>query len=313
MSSELITKSVWKELTRAAKKSRRASLAAVAYFGRGASKLLPLRPKSRLVVDAGEAAVKSGQTCPAELLKLQKIGVRIFSAPNLHAKLFVFGQRAFIGSTNVSNRSANMLIEALLATTDAEAVKAARTFAKDLCVHELGPDALQMLQLIYRPPRVPGNRATPRRSRVTKNRIELPKLRIAQLTEGFIPDGSESAQESGERAAISKRQHRRTHEVQDFWWTGNCPFRVRDTVVQVLKEEDGRKFVSPPGNVLHLRHWRRGRKRVTFVYLEVPNRRRVLLGRLAKQLGYGAKKRLGKGGQVRDADLAKKLLTAWDR
>ena len=184
MSSELIVDDIWKQLTRAAKATRAPSLAAVAYFGKGASKLLPLCRNSRLIVDASELAVKSGQTCPAELSRLQKTGVRIFSVPNLHAKLFVFGRRLFIGSTNASNRSANTLIEAIVTTTDSDAVRAARKFVKDLCVHELGPDALHELQSVYRPPRILGARAPRRKSSNTRNRIALPRIRIAQLTEG---------------------------------------------------------------------------------------------------------------------------------
>jgi len=48
---------------------------AVAYFGKGASRLLPLTAGSRLVVDASECAVASGQTCPADLIKLVARGV----------------------------------------------------------------------------------------------------------------------------------------------------------------------------------------------------------------------------------------------
>jgi hypothetical protein len=40
-----------------------------------------LRAGSRLVVDASENAVKSGQTHPADLKKLQNRGVVIYSYP----------------------------------------------------------------------------------------------------------------------------------------------------------------------------------------------------------------------------------------
>ena len=74
--SDLLTDRIWQSLTSSAKKCRKPSFVAVAYFGKGASKLLPLRPNSRLVVDASENAVKSGQTCPAELKS--SCDVRIF-------------------------------------------------------------------------------------------------------------------------------------------------------------------------------------------------------------------------------------------
>lgn len=311
MSTELITVGIWKQVTRAANKLRRASLVAVAYFGKGASKLLPLKPRSRLVVDASELAVKSGQTCPAELLKLQKLGVRIFSVPNLHAKLFVFGSRAYIGSTNASNRSANTLIEAIIATTEPEAVQAARRFIKDLCIHELGEEALKALDKIYRMLRIAGNKRQKRKSARDIVKAELPKLRIQQLDLGYPPEGSEETEAAGERAARRKRTKPRTHVLDEIWWSGNPPFAVGDTILQVVTEDNGRVYVAPAGNVIHTRKWRRGNKRATFTFLEVPNRRRKLRDRLAKQLGYGAKKQLMQNGRVRNANLVEKLLAAW--
>src|SRR5712664_1556260 len=117
MTSTLLTHRIWPTLTAAAKGARVKPAVAVAYFGQGAAKLLPLPNGSWLVVDASESAVKSGQTCPAELKKLLKRGVRIYSRKNLHAKIFVFGPKAFIGSANVSRNSASMLHEAVVAIT----------------------------------------------------------------------------------------------------------------------------------------------------------------------------------------------------
>src|SRR5438132_14212299 len=112
MTIVLLTTNIWRTLT-AATKTRTKPVVAVAYFGQGAAKLLPLPSGSRLVVDASEGAVKSGQTCPAELSKLLNRGVRIYSRQNLHAKIFVFGTKVFVGSANVSQRSASILREAM--------------------------------------------------------------------------------------------------------------------------------------------------------------------------------------------------------
>jgi hypothetical protein len=156
MTNHLLTADVWTPLTSAAKKSRNPAYAGVAYFGQGASKLLPLPAKSHLVVDASEGAVKSGQTCPADLRRLQKRGVVIYSAPRLHAKVYVFDGFAFIGSANVSDRSAGTLIEAMLRITDHKVISAAREFVRSLCLNELGPGTIDRLQRIYRPPYIPG-------------------------------------------------------------------------------------------------------------------------------------------------------------
>jgi phosphatidylserine/phosphatidylglycerophosphate/cardiolipin synthase-like enzyme len=56
-------------------------------------------------VDASEAAVQAGQTCPASLSSMLKRGVQVFSREGLHAKVFVFGTTAYIGSANVSGNS----------------------------------------------------------------------------------------------------------------------------------------------------------------------------------------------------------------
>jgi phosphatidylserine/phosphatidylglycerophosphate/cardiolipin synthase-like enzyme len=78
MTAQFITRGVWKSITASAKAARKPALVAVAYFGQGASKLMRLPAGSRLVVDASEGAVKSGQTHPADLIRLQKRGVVIY-------------------------------------------------------------------------------------------------------------------------------------------------------------------------------------------------------------------------------------------
>ena len=110
---QLITETPWAALTRAVKKSPDKCQVAVAYFGQGASKLLPLRKGSVLVLNFSEGNIKSGAVCPAEVLILIKKGVEVHSVENLHAKVFVIGQSAYVGSTNVSKGSAGILIEAV--------------------------------------------------------------------------------------------------------------------------------------------------------------------------------------------------------
>jgi phosphatidylserine/phosphatidylglycerophosphate/cardiolipin synthase-like enzyme len=135
----LLTTEIWRSITAAARHSRKPSFVAAAYFGKGASNLLPLRTNSRLVVDASEAAVKSGATHPADLRRMQKRGVIIYSVPNLHAKVYAFDDFAFVGSANVSNHSAGTLVEAMIRTSDPTAIRSVRTFVQGLCSNELSP------------------------------------------------------------------------------------------------------------------------------------------------------------------------------
>lgn len=313
MRSKLVTAGVWKSLTSTAKAARTPAYVAVAYFGQGASKLLPLPPNSRLVVDASDGAVKSGQTCPVDLRRMQKRGVVIYSAPSLHGKVFVFGNVAFVGSTNVSNRSAGVLIEAALRTTDRQVVRSAKKFVDGLCLNELSPGTIDRLKRIYRPPHMPGGGA--RAGRNLKNtRPELPRLFMAQLEDVAPPAGSESTLEKGFRIAKSRRKHGRTYAFDYLWWSGSCSMREGDKVVQVLEENSGRHFVASPADILYTRTWRKNGRQITFVYFEHPDVRRISLEKLARRLGYGAKKKLSRtSGLVRNREFAEKLLGNWSQ
>jgi phosphatidylserine/phosphatidylglycerophosphate/cardiolipin synthase-like enzyme len=172
MTSQFVSKGAWKLLTAGAKSSRKPTLCAVAYNGKGASKLLPLPSGSRLVVNASEHAVKKGQTHPRDLKNLQSRGVVIFSNPSLHAKVFIFENVAFIGSTNVSNRSAEILTEAVVKTSDRAVIRSAKAFIKGLCLDEMGSDRLDKLQKLYLPPQLPGGGASPK-----QERTRFPRLR----------------------------------------------------------------------------------------------------------------------------------------
>ncbi|SRR6266481_5040672 len=309
--SQLLTSDIWKSITSAAKRSRKPSYVAVAYFGKGASKLLPLRTNSRLVVDASENAVKSGQTHPADLKSLQKRGVIIYSVPNLHAKIYVFDDMAIVGSANVSNRSAGTLIESVLRTVDRGIVRSAKSFVESLCLHELSPGTLDRLQKIYRSPRIPGGTAKRTKNPRQRTRAELPRLFLTQLVRSDPPAGSEAAEEKGYQAARSRRKHGRNYILEQFNWSGDAPFRNGDKVIQVVKEEDGRRLIDAPGDIIHTRRWQRNGRRVMFVYLEMPKVRRTSLEKLARRFGYGAKKKLHRNGLVRNREFAESLLGNW--
>lgn len=146
MSAQFITADVWGALSKAARRSKKPAYVSVAYFGKGAADLLHLPAKSRLVVDASEAAVKQGQTNPAKLRRMRRRRVAVYSVQNLHARVFAFDTAVFIGSANVSKHSASVLQEAVLRVTDAAVLKAARDFVTELCLEPLGPKELMRLQ-----------------------------------------------------------------------------------------------------------------------------------------------------------------------
>ena len=310
MNTDFVSDGVWKAITSAAKRSRKPALVAVAYFAKGASKLLPLPPGSRLVVDASEGAVKSGQTFPADLKRLQKRGVVIYSYPDLHAKVYAFDGFAFVGSANVSNSSSSRLTEAVIRTTERHIVRSAKSFVQGLCLDELSPGRLGKLAGIYRPPRMPGGGRRPANAPRRRSHSAFPRILLAQLIMKEIPDGFEEAEAAGLSIAKSRQQNKRKYKVDSFWWTGVCPFREKDKVVRVTEMMGGGRLIDRPADVIYTRTKVKEGKRITFVYIEGPDVRRISLDKLARRIGRGAKKRLQRGGLVRNRVFADELLAS---
>ena len=311
MSTVFVSQEIWPQLTRAVRSSRQACAVAVAYFGKGASSLLPLARGSRLVVDASERAVASGQTCPADLIKLVKRGVTVYSVPNLHAKVFVLGRAAYIGSANASSRSAAQLVEAVIRTTDRKAVRAARKFVHDHCLHELTPDFLKELAKLYRPPLIPGGKKGKRATIGISRHPTLPRLFIAQIRLQDWPEDLERLHDKGLSVAKKRREHPRSFELESFRWSGKCAYRTGDKIVQIIDMGRGKRLATVPANVLYVRADRYKDRQVTFVFVERPVRRRRSVEALARTLGSRALRRLKKSGIVRDPDFAQALLNAW--
>ena len=275
--------------------------------------MLPLPQGSRLVVDASEGTVKQGMTCPAELIKLHKAGVVIHSVPNLHAKIYVTGREAFVGSANVSGRSADALIEALLHTTERNAVAEAREFVNGLCLYPIGIEQLQELAKLYEPPSFQrGGRLKGRAGNTKKVAPEIPELRVARIsTTAPWPDDEEDMRTKAARAAVRVRQFEdTTHKLDEFRWAGTCLFEKGQLVIRVLKDGD-REWVYPAGHVLHVE--KHPVKATSYIHIEYPNRRRKSLERVAAQLSIGGAKALARSGRVNNLELVRSLLGLWDQ
>ena len=115
----------WSRITTLAKRSARTRVA-VPYLHGEANRMLPLKAADVLKVN-----IMSCQVNPDELRAYRRKGVKLYTAPNLHAKVFVFGNTAIIGSTNVSSSSETRLREAVVETTDPSVVASARKFIEE--------------------------------------------------------------------------------------------------------------------------------------------------------------------------------------
>jgi hypothetical protein len=202
------------------------------------------------------------------------------------------------------------LIEALIATTDFDTVSEAKNFVRNLCLHELGPEELGRLQKLYRPPHIIGMHF---RRKKRKDIVIHPTLRrtlLAQLHRMSPPERSEEVLETGRKIAKKRMDEPQRHNLDYFWWEGECPFHDGDIVIQITKENSGHRLVSPPGTVVYTKTWKRGIETTTFIYIELPVKRRISLEQLSKWMGSSSKGRLSRNGQV-SKDFAQRLISAW--
>jgi hypothetical protein len=236
-------------------------------------------------------------------------GVSVYSVPNLHAKVFVVGRTAYIGSTNVSKNSAEELIEAAVRTTEPGVVSRAREFVNDHCLHELTPELLKQLAVLYRPPQVPGGGKW--RPKDTSSRPTLPRLLLVQLELVDLSKHEQQLHDKGLVVAKKRRKHPRSWAMDDFRHYGKNSYMPGDVVIQVTDEGNRRVMVSPPGNVIHVLPPRQdGNRTVSFVYLERPDRNRRPLKSLARAVGC-LHSELRRDRVIRDLALKQTLLKAW--
>jgi hypothetical protein len=312
MGTELVVGDVWTRLTRAHRKGRRGAWVAVAYFGKGAARLLRLRKGNQLVVDASDNAIKGGLTCPDDLITLSKKGVRIFSVANLHAKVYVLGTTALIGSANASQHSARTLVEAMLLTTDRKVVERSKAFVRSIAKNELGPEQLQRLRKLYRPPQRPLGGAR-RKNKRQGLRVDasLPAIRLVRLVPATWSERDWTEHDAGIAIAGRRREHR-SWKLDDFQWFGTPTFERGEKIMRVTREDSGLELVDPPATVLYVRSYPYKNGRASLVFLEGPHRRRRALRHVAKQLGRGGRKRLKRGGRLR-RETSDKLYDIWKK
>ena len=314
MLSTLIIGSVWGRIKKLSK-SPSSALAAVPYFGCGASDLLKLREGSLLVVKFDREAIGSGQVDPREIVKAIKRGVRVHSCSNLHAKVYVFGNTAVIGSANVSRHSESNLLEACVETTERKVVSSAKRFIRSLLGDKVGLDYAEKMIPFYRPPM----QNTKRRARIKgKKKVPLHSdLWLVSLVQRSWQDVDYEQEEKGRSTAEKSMKNPRSSELEDFQWSGGkilTRYRVGQRVMQCTKIDDDKVLVSPPSRIVSIRRYSvKGQKRA-IIYLEVPKKyRRRQLGSFLRSLGSSAKQ-LGnprRTKQIRDPDLIYTLGRLW--
>lgn len=311
MKTRLLTHDVWERLSVLSARPRK-KYVAVPFLGRNARRHLKLRRGDVLVVKFDLGTIKSGATDPREILYFVSKGVEVHSVENLHAKVFVFGRTAIVGSTNISLSSARTLIEAGIETTDTQVVQKARDFVLSLRGDIVEPQHARLMVKHYRSPRV------------SKRNLKHPP-RIRQSVLWAVPLVSEAWEEEDYRqekyAKVEAKKHlrkRRIFSIEDFlWYGGRFLDRVaREQRVLMCTDEGKKTMVTPPGRVIAVRRYQHKRGRRAIVCLAV---RRTLhrkeLKRFIKALGNQGKvfKKLSSPRKIRDSLLSFKIGAVWPK
>lgn len=264
MAQQFLHQRAWPAITAAVKRSPGRCEVAVAYFADGAAALLPLKSGSVLVVDASDASVKAGRTCPSELRKLMNRGVRVHTVANLHAKVFVTPATAFVGSTNASRTSRDLLLEASISFSDKKVIAAARAWVRSLMAVEIGPGELDRLEAIYRPPRFSplGARTGPRSKRPMPQQQHTTWL--VKTASQHLDEDEQAARDKGHPVAHRRLSDRTRFEVDEFAWKDGLDELKRGHIVVVVEKTPAGEYVYPPARVLNVTPCRDRRSKVVF-------------------------------------------------
>jgi hypothetical protein len=227
---------------------------AVAFFGKDAGKLVPLNKGSTLVVNLAKETLQAGLTNPSELERLVAAGVDVYNNPDLDAKVFVFPRCAIIGSANATRNSANNLVEAAIEVADEGTIRNCRKFVRSLCQDgPIGPEYLEQLNLLYRPPSSVGPPVEPE---VEENSARQEAFWVVPLDEIEYDRFDKAAEDRGLPKAEAELVVG-PYSVETFCtFHGNFRQHVarNDTVTQFMT--DGAERVAyPPARVLHLEHY----------------------------------------------------------
>lgn len=243
-------------------------LVAVPFLGANAHKLLPLKRGSVLVTRVTVEDVKQGLVSPKEVLRYLKTGVEIHNCSNLHAKVYVFGRRAIVGSPNVSATSAR-LVEAAVEVSETGLVAQARAFIRGLQVDPVSAEFAASLLCHYREDRVGGwsaERAKAAAPRSKSTHAEHSRMLVLPLVEEeWTQQAKEIAKAKRDRAkdAMSDPDKHRLVEVEcdNTDWRR---LRVGDRMIQRFKK--GRSFeFEPPARLIMIEPYVSGRGAVLFL------------------------------------------------
>jgi hypothetical protein len=230
---ELLSDNLWASIRRLAKKSS-AKRAAVAYVT--SDEHVKFGDGDVLVTDAGNKAIASGQTDAELLVRAFKRGAQLYSLPGLHTKVLLLGGTVVIGSANLSESSASVMVEAAWVTDSPAAVGMATSLISQLTIQAKKIDPVfldRILKIkVNVQPHFKGKQTKPKQVKIPKHRTWV--LGVHELIKDYPAE--QEFIESG-TAAAEGNVTKASSDVSWIRWTGNSRFRSEakegDTVIQI--------------------------------------------------------------------------------
>lgn len=313
MAMRFLSKEIWPHIRNLARRARRPALVAVPFVGVGAAKRLPLTRGDTLVTRFDRTAIRAGHVDPREIVKFIKRGVEVHAVANLHAKVYVFGRTAIVGSANVSDLSEHHLIEAGLESSSSDSVRACVKFVRSLMGDTVGLEFARREVRYYRPPQVPFARAR----RPSRRRPHQTDLVAVALENVEYDETDESASVKARHTASKQIANKEQFRLDDFRLSGGGSVAVkRGSRVLMCTTYWGKATrVTAPARVLEIRRYRssRGAQRMIVVVEVRKYLRERPLGALLRKLGRVGKPLRGLAGakRLRDPELVYKLGQLW--
>lgn len=312
----ILSTDLWKQVRAKAAKAKRRD-AAIAFVTRD---LIGFKTGDRLVVNASENAIRTGETDAKLLVQLFERGVELYDCPALHAKVLVLDDTAVIGSANLSASSESKLVEAVLMTDSPATVSQMKSLIEQL-IEQSEPitskrlNTLSKIEVVRRGgtgPVAPGSK----RVKVTELGTRTWLVGIRGMKRELSADEEAIVETSSAR--LAEECGLRRESITWLRWTGKGAFpskaKAGDQVIQIWSPSSNSKTpksVTRPSPILFLERV----NGVTFAYVEERKGRKPEMKwgefkQLMKRLGYG--RRFGKSSQcILDPALADGISLNW--
>lgn len=211
--------------------NRRQVVVVIAYIGRDAPALMPLKAGDWLVCDASDTAIKQQLTSVEALRAFRRRKVAVFSVSGLHAKVIASSTSAWVGSANASRNSTENLIEASVKVTGVQA-RRVRQWAESLATddREISGSDLTRLAGLKKYPFRPGPKAEVIPTTVPAS---IPSIVFVETSEGLTKQEAAAVAQDNQHARTAAQHGGFAARLGHILITSPTSIRAGDWVVDI--------------------------------------------------------------------------------